>query len=145
MHRAHGRNRKHLYGREMNITVWPSQLAGAVHAPASKSVMQRLVAGALLGHGTSILHNLSQADDCTAALLMAAQLGAEVELGENHVAIAGVNGQPEIQGGGVDTHGIGLWDPRLFAPIAGLASSRHRNNRRREFAWPPHGRNYRSV
>ena len=122
MHRAHGRNRKHLYWCEMNITVWPSQLAGAVHAPASKSVMQRLVAGALLGHGTSILHNLSQADDCTAALLMAAQLGAEVELGENHVAIAGVNGQPESREGVLTPMESGLGS-RLFTPIAGLASS----------------------
>ena len=120
MHRAHGWNREHLYRREMNITVCPSQLAGAVHAPASKSVMQRLIAGALLGQGTSTLHNISEADDCTAALLMAAQLGAEVELGENHVAIAGVNGQPKSREGVLTPMESGLGS-RLFAPIAGLA------------------------
>ncbi len=121
MHRTHGGNREHLYRREMNITIWPSQLAGAVHAPASKSVMQRLVAGALLSQGTSILHNLSQADDCTAALLMASQLGAEVELGENHVAIAGVNGRPKSREGVLTPMESGL-GARLFASIAGLTS-----------------------
>lgn len=106
----------------MNITVWPSQLAGAVHAPASKSVMQRLVAGALLSQGTSILHNLSQADDCTAALLMAAQLGAVLELGESHVAIEGVNGRPKSREGVLTPMESGLGS-RLFTPIAGLASA----------------------
>ncbi|MBT6162997.1 MAG: 3-phosphoshikimate 1-carboxyvinyltransferase [Crocinitomicaceae bacterium] len=104
----------------MNITVWPSLLSGTVHAPASKSVMQRLVAGALLSHGTSVLHNLSQADDCTASLLMAAQLGAEVAIGENHVAITGVNGQPKSREGILTPMESGLGS-RLFAPIAGLA------------------------
>ena len=84
--------------------------------------MQRLVAGALLSQGTSILHNLSQADDCTAALLMAAQLGAVVELGESHVAIEGVNGQPESREGILTPMESGLGS-RLFTPIAGLASA----------------------
>ena len=105
----------------MNITVWPSQLAGTVHAPASKSVMQRLVAGALLSNGTSIFHNLSEADDCTASLLMASQLGAEIELGENHVAIAGTDGNPRSRDGILTPLESGLGS-RLFAPIAGLAS-----------------------
>lgn len=105
----------------MTITVWPSQLAGSVHAPASKSVMQRLVAGALLSHGTSTLHNLSEADDCTAALMMAAQLGAEIELGENHVSIVGTDGDPRTREGVLTPMESGL-GARLFAPIAGLAS-----------------------
>ena len=105
----------------MNISVWPSQLAGCVHAPASKSVMQRLVAGALLSHGTSILHNLSQADDCTASLLMAAQLGAEMELGESTVSITGTKGKPKSREGILTPLESGL-GARLFAPIAGLAS-----------------------
>ena len=105
----------------MTITVWPSQLAGSVHAPASKSVMQRLVAGALLSNGTSTLHNLSEADDCTAALMMAAQLGAEIELGKNHVSIAGTDGEPRTREGVLTPMESGL-GARLFAPIAGLAS-----------------------
>ena len=76
----------------MIICVSPSTLRGEVQAPPSKSVMQRLVAGALLAEGTSTLHNISQSDDCTAALLLAAQLGAEIELDEQSVRITGVGG-----------------------------------------------------
>ena len=43
----------------MILRVWPSRLAGAVNAPASKSVMQRLIAGALLAEGTTTIHNVS--------------------------------------------------------------------------------------
>jgi len=73
----------------MILRVWPSRLVGSVNAPASKSVMQRLIVGAVLAKGTTTLHNVSDADDCTAALEMAARLGAEIELGESSLRITG--------------------------------------------------------
>ena len=77
----------------MIIRVSPSTLRGEVQAPPSKSVMQRLVAGALLADGTSTLDNISQSDDCTASLMLASQLGAEIEIGEQRVSISGTGGK----------------------------------------------------
>lgn len=105
----------------MNIRVFPSELRGSISAPPSKSVMQRMVAGALLADGTSIVHNISQSDDCTAALQLAAQLGAEIEIGETSVKITGVGGKlhPRTKTLHVGESGLSA---RLFTAIAGLAT-----------------------
>jgi 3-phosphoshikimate 1-carboxyvinyltransferase len=104
----------------MIIRVSTSTLRGEVQAPPSKSVMQRLVAGALLAEGTSTLHNISQSDDCTAALLLAAQLGAEIELDEQSARIIGTGGKLRPRAGQLAPGESGL-AARLFTPIAGLA------------------------
>lgn len=103
----------------MIIRVSPSTLSGEVQAPPSKSVMQRLVAGALLAEGTSTLDNISQSDDCTASLMLASQLGAEIEIGEQRVSIVGTGGKlaPRTE---VLTPGESGLAARLFTPIAGL-------------------------
>lgn len=74
----------------MILRVLPSTLAGdTVWAPPSKSIMQRVVALATLAEGRTMIARPSESDDCTHALMMAAQLGAEVELGEDAVAVHG--------------------------------------------------------
>jgi 3-phosphoshikimate 1-carboxyvinyltransferase len=105
----------------MILRVWPSRLAGAVNAPASKSVMQRLIAGALLAEGTTTIHNVSDSDDCTAALAMAAQLGADIELGESSVRITG-HGLPLKNRSNTLNAGESGLAARLFATIATCAS-----------------------
>ena len=110
----------------MNIRVFPSQLSGQVAAPPSKSVMQRLVAGALLADGTSHLYNISQSDDCTSALLLASQLGAEIELGETDVRITGTGGNIIPRSAQLTPGESGL-AARLFTPIAGLGSMKSIN------------------
>lgn len=103
----------------MILRVRPSVLSGTVFAPPSKSVMQRVIAGALLAEGASMLHHPSESDDCTAALATAAALGAEVELGEDAIRITGVGGQlaPRTHAINVGESGLGM---RLFTPIAAL-------------------------
>ena len=74
----------------MILRVLPSALSGdTVWAPPSKSIMQRAVAIATVADGTTMIRRPSESDDCTHALMMAAELGAEVELGESAVAIHG--------------------------------------------------------
>jgi len=74
----------------MILRVLPSQLRGdTVWAPPSKSIMQRVVALATLADGTTMVRRPSESDDCTHALMMAAQLGADIELGDDAVAIHG--------------------------------------------------------
>jgi 3-phosphoshikimate 1-carboxyvinyltransferase len=103
----------------MILRVRPSFLKGTVFAPPSKSVMQRLIAGALLADGASMLHRPSESDDCTAALATAAGLGAEIELGDDAIRITGVAGTlaPRMEELNLGESGLGL---RLFAPIAAL-------------------------
>ena len=103
----------------MILRVRPSTLTGTVFAPPSKSVMQRLIAGALLADGASMLHRPSESDDCTAALATAAGLGAEIELGDDAIRINGVAGKltPRTTTLDLGESGLGL---RLFAPIAAL-------------------------
>jgi 3-phosphoshikimate 1-carboxyvinyltransferase len=74
----------------MILRILPSELAGdTVWAPPSKSIMQRVIALATLAEGTTMIRRPSESDDCTHALMMAAQLGADIELGEDAVAIHG--------------------------------------------------------
>lgn len=74
----------------MILRVLPSQLTGdTVWAPPSKSIMQRVVALATLAEGTTMIRRPSESDDCTHALMMSAQLGADIELGDDAVAIHG--------------------------------------------------------
>ena len=74
----------------MILRVLPSTLTSdTVWAPPSKSVMQRVIALATLADGRTMISRPSESDDCTHALMMAAQLGADIELGEDAVAIHG--------------------------------------------------------
>ena len=63
----------------MKVIISPSKATGNIHAPASKSAMQRACAAALLRRGTSILHHPGHSDDEKAALFIIEQLGAIVE------------------------------------------------------------------
>ena len=52
----------------MKVSIQPSILAGNIHAPASKSSMQRACAAALVRQGKSIIHNPGVSNDDKAAL-----------------------------------------------------------------------------
>lgn len=84
--------------------------------------MQRLIAGALLADGVSEIHNISQSDDCTSALLLCSQLGGEIEVGENAVRIKGTAGKISPRAKELTPGESGL-AARLFTPIAALTAS----------------------
>ncbi|MFT4062015.1 MAG: 3-phosphoshikimate 1-carboxyvinyltransferase [Edaphocola sp.] len=107
----------------MNITLQPYKVAGSLAAPASKSVMQRACAAALLFNGTTLINNYGQSNDDKAALDMIQVAGATVKYLSAH--------QLEIRANGTVAHprnaryncgesGLSL---RMFTPIIALGKN----------------------
>jgi len=108
----------------MIIRVSPSLLSGQVNVPSSKSLSARFIAAALLADSPSKLFGLSDCDDTTAALEMAALLGAEIELGKDAILITPCeNGIPRPRSESINAGESGL-AARMFAPLAALASDK---------------------
>lgn len=102
----------------MQAIVKPSNLSGAIIAPASKSAMQRACAAALLKGGKTVLHNPGVSDDDKAALDIIQQLGAKVEEQGDEIIISsnGINAVAnEINCG---ESGLSV---RMFTSIAALS------------------------
>lgn len=104
----------------MQVTVNPSTVQGTLQVPASKSMMQRICAAALLHRGKTMIHNGGGSDDDKAALQIIQQLGATVTgLSNNSFQIIS-NGQiapaPHINCG---ESGLSA---RLFTAIAALSN-----------------------
>ncbi len=101
----------------MNITVFPSLLEGEIVPPPSKSVFQRLVAGAMLSAGTTRIGNPSYSDDGMAAVGMDATLGALIEEDGADLLVRGPlsPGHGNLHAG---ESGLGM---RLFAPLSTIS------------------------
>jgi 3-phosphoshikimate 1-carboxyvinyltransferase len=107
----------------MILKVSPSTLGGTIQAPSSKSLSQRFIAASLLATSSSKLIDVSECDDCTAAIGMAAELGAEIELGSNGIQIIPTPlGIPKPRTGKLNAGESGL-AIRLFTPIAALSGA----------------------
>jgi len=102
----------------MQVTIQPSQISGNIHAPASKSSMQRACAAALVKKGESIIHNPGISNDDKAALNVIQALGAKVEQledGSLKIISNGVSAiTNEINNG---ESGLGI---RMFAPLVAM-------------------------
>ncbi len=61
----------------MKVTIQPSLISGNIHAPASKSSMQRACAAALVRAGESVIHNPGSSNDDKAALSIVKEMGCE--------------------------------------------------------------------
>ncbi len=100
----------------MERTVAPSRIKGSIMAPASKSMTQRAIAGALLAGGESTIVNPSYCDDSLAAMTIAAGLGARVNPGATEMKITG--------GRMLREHKLNCGESglavRMFSPIAAL-------------------------
>jgi 3-phosphoshikimate 1-carboxyvinyltransferase len=101
----------------MRKSVHPSSVEGAVQAPPSKSVMQRVTAAALLAEGrTTRIRNPSFCDDSLAALRIAGELGAAIRATLGEVVVEGGLGP---RGRELDCGESGLC-LRLFTAVAAL-------------------------
>lgn len=94
----------------------PCSAEGIVQAPASKSMMQRAIAAALLSQGTSEISNPSFCRDAVAAMGIARNLGAEIEEGKKSVVIKGGLAPKKKTLKCVES-GLSM---RMFTPIAAL-------------------------
>ena len=104
----------------MQAVISPGNISGSVKVPASKSMMQRACAAALLHKGTTIIYNPGRSNDDNAALSIIQQLGAcIVSQTEERIEIQS-NGINPI-GNKVDCGESGL-SARLFTPIAALST-----------------------
>lgn len=101
----------------MDITVHPSKISGVVTANSSKSHMQRVVVASLLTNGKTVISNPSLCDDAKAALNVAVDLGAKVEIEKNRVIITG-GFDPVTNILNCGESGLGL---RMFSAIAALS------------------------
>lgn len=102
----------------MIVRVSPSLLQGAIKAPGSKSLMQRLVVGGLLGRGTSIISHPADNADSAAALECAQLLGADLAMdstGRLHIT-GGKQRPPKALN--VGESGLSM---RLFTAIAAMS------------------------
>jgi len=101
----------------MDLTVYPSQISGVVTANPSKSHMQRAIVAGLLAGGKSVISNPSFCEDSKAALNVAVDLGAEVEVEKNRVVISG-GFDPVGNTLNCGESGLGL---RMFSAVAALS------------------------
>lgn len=104
----------------MQVTISPSQVKGAITAPASKSAMQRACAAALLKGGSTILHNPGISKDDEAALDIITQLGAVVKKDGSTIVIESSGIAPA--GSEINCGESGL-SARMFTSIAALSKA----------------------
>lgn len=100
----------------MKKSVKPSPIDGKLNAPSSKSVMQRMVAAALLAEGTSQIWRPSFCDDSLAAMRVAEDLGASLSKTSDSVIVEG-GFAPRHNFLNCGESGLGV---RMFTPIAAL-------------------------
>lgn len=100
----------------MMKSIKPSEIKGTIKAPASKSMMQRAIAAALLAERPVKILNPTYSSDSKAALSVIQRLGAGVDVKENEIMVkGGMNPTGEILNCGES--GLSI---RMFSPIAAL-------------------------
>lgn len=99
-----------------SLTLSAAGINGEVTAPASKSMMQRAIAAALLSSGTTTITNATYSNDSRAALGVIESMGAKVEIDEKRILIhGGMNPTGKVLNCG--EAGLGI---RMFSPVAAL-------------------------
>ncbi|HEY0750919.1 MAG TPA: 3-phosphoshikimate 1-carboxyvinyltransferase [Chitinophagaceae bacterium] len=102
----------------MEIKISPSTINGDLYAPASKSVMQRAYAAALIRNGKTIIHNPGKSGDDKAALSIIKELGAQVESNDDEVIVVSKGIYPTGNHINCNESGVSI---RMFTPIAAVS------------------------
>lgn len=77
----------------MKVTITPSRASGCVLAPPSKSMAHRMLMGAGLAGGTSVVDNIELSEDIKATLGILEALGAQYKIVDRKVIMQGVGGK----------------------------------------------------
>ena len=77
----------------MKVTIAPSRAKGTVLAPPSKSMAHRMLMGAGLAEGTSVVENIDLSEDIKATLGMLEALGGRYKMEDRKVIMQGVGGK----------------------------------------------------
>ncbi len=113
----------------MIVTIQPSTLSGTIHAPASKSSMQRACAAALVRKGVSVIHNPGTSNDDKAALSIIKEMGCEWSIVNGELTIdssnAFIHSTSNIQHltSAINCGESGL-SIRMFTPIVALSKNK---------------------
>lgn len=102
----------------MRVIIQPSAISGTIHAPASKSSMQRACAASLVRKGESIINNPGTSNDDKAALAVIKALGAKITSLDGSIRITSNGVQPVADTVNCGESGLGI---RMFAPIVALS------------------------
>lgn len=101
----------------MNVIITPTPLSGTVTPPSSKSQAHRLILGAALAKGESLISQVTDSQDISATLRCMEGLGAKYRWPEEHtLKITGLSG--EAAPGGVLDCGESGSTLRFLIPVA---------------------------
>ena len=76
----------------MRVTITPGKARGEILAPPSKSMAHRMLMGAGLADGTSVVKNIDLSEDIKATLGILEALGGQYEIKDRTVTMRGVGG-----------------------------------------------------
>lgn len=98
------------------ITIFPKSLNKIVHAPPSKSIMQRVVALALLSEGKTVIKNPSFSHDSLSSVRTASAMGASLQFSYDKFTIERTDDVTETN---INFGESGL-AARMFSPVIAL-------------------------
>ena len=105
-----------------DITIHPGAVRGELNAPASKSVVQRALAAALLNKGKCTIKSYSPCDDAEAAIGIIETLGATVDVQQDTLTVTSAG--PIMTNAPLRLNcGESGLSSRLFAPVSMLFCS----------------------
>ncbi len=98
------------------MTIFPQEFIKVINAPASKSVMQRVIAIAILAEGRSSIKNPSFSDDSLSAIRLAGGLGISVQFTTGIIDFERTENVTETKIN-IGESGLGI---RMFSPLLAL-------------------------
>lgn len=100
----------------MKAIITPGKAKGSVMAPPSKSMAHRMLMGAGLAEGTSVIQNIDLSEDIKATLGILEALGSEYSIENRTVTMKGIGGKKVEVNSVLDTKESGS-TLRFFIPI----------------------------
>ena len=100
----------------MRISITPSKAQGKIFAPPSKSMAHRMLIGAGLAEGESIIENVDLSEDIKATLGIIQGLGGTYRVEDRKVLVTGIGGKTAKSNQSLDSKESGS-TLRFFIPI----------------------------